>query len=161
MNTPLPEHMLCRLSDLEPLENSLFWLNRATCSRDKDELSDLSLFESETIRCKVAENHNASIDTLQLLANDLHPEVRAAVAANSRTPHSALAKLAHDAESLVRLAVANSVDTNIELLRELALDENREVRSAARRTYRQVAEEIMRNQQQTGGHSKPLEKLTA
>lgn len=161
MKTPIPEHKQCRLSDLESQENSLFWLNRAASSRDREELSDLSLTGSEMIRCKVAKNPNASIDTLQLLATDRQPEVRAAVAANPRTPHPTLAKLAHDAESLVRLAVAQSVDTNIELLRELALDEDREVCSAARRTYKQVIAEIMRNQQQAPGHSEPLEKLIA
>ncbi len=161
MNATIPEYKQCRLADFDLQENALVRLSRASSSQDQEELSNLSLSDSEVIRCNVAKNPYASIETLQLLASDSKPEVRAAVAANPRTPHPALAKLARDGESLVRLSVAQSTDTNIELLRELALDKDRDVCSAAKRTYRHVLQEIVRNQQQIPGYSNTIEKLIA
>ena len=161
MNQPLRPRDQLQQSEFEPQESFLFLLNQAASSKDKDELSALSLSQSEAIRCKVAKNHFTSIETLQLLANDCRPCVRAAVAANPSTPNPTLAKLAHDEESTVRLAVAQSLDTNIELLRELALDRDQEVCSAARLTYNRVTEEKARTKKETLDNSKSSEKLIA
>lgn len=161
MNQPLRQQDQLQQPEFEPQQSSLFLLNQAASSKDKEELSALSFSKSEAIRCKVAKNHFTSIETLQFLSNDCLPCVRAAVAANPSTPHPTLAKLAHDEESTVRLAVAQSLDTNIELLRELALDKDQEVSSAARLTYNKVTEELSRTQKQTLDNSNSSEKLIA
>lgn len=161
MNAPIPEYTHKSHSELESSQNNLTCKTRATSSQDKEELATLALSVSQAVRCEVAKNPYTSLDTLQLLARDSHPEVRAAVATNPCTPHPALAKLALDEAGSVRFAVAQSVFTNIELLRELALDQDHEVRSAARRTYKQVTEEILRQEQRSQGESKPQDKLIA
>ncbi len=97
-------------------------------------LAELAQSEVDRIRLRVAENSNAPLAVLELLASDKNPDVRIAVGTNPSTPTHIKQSFAFDEDPNVRFGLADDLNTPMELLDQLIDDSNPYVSCRAQET---------------------------
>lgn len=94
------------------------------------EKNSIHNYYNDEVRESVADNPNAPVEILKLLAKDKSLRIRFRVARNHNTPINLLESLANESNHYIREAVAKNANIPLEMLEKLANDSNLVVRES-------------------------------